>query len=107
MGMDVLQTGVVRRALGKHLVLDVDAADAGPLEGAHGVHGVNRVAIAGAGVADDGQGDRLGDALGNVNLLGQRHQRLGDGQMGAAHITRPRTRCQSPGIERRGRTWGS
>ena len=46
----------VAAALGAHLVLDVDAGDAGLLEILHGVMHVHRIAVAGVGVG--GQRDR-------------------------------------------------
>ena len=85
-GDDVLQPGVVGRPLGEHLVLNMNAADARPLKGADGVHGVDGVAIAGAGIAQHGQAHRFGDPLGHLHLLGEGHQRLGNRQVGAAHI---------------------
>ena len=64
----------------------MNAADAGALKSADGVHGMDGVAIAGAGVAEDGQVDRFGNALGDLHLLGKGHQRLGNGEMRTAHI---------------------
>ena len=69
----VFQAGVVGRPFGKELIFDVDAGDAGGLETADGVHGVNRLAVAGVGVANHRQRDGAGHFFGHGKLLGHRH----------------------------------
>ena len=51
----------VAGAFGRHLIFDVQRGDAGALEFAHGARDVDRVAVAGFGVADDGNVDGVDD----------------------------------------------
>ena len=61
-------------SLGKHLVLDVQCRHAGVLILAHGAPHVERVAVAGVGVADDGDVYRLRNRARVGGHLGHREQ---------------------------------
>ncbi|MGC1891045.1 MAG: hypothetical protein WA709_34060 [Stellaceae bacterium] len=76
---------VVMRPLGKELVFDMDAADAGMDEFLDRAHRVQRLAEAGAAIRDDRHVDRLGDIAGGAHLLVHRQQRLGGAARCAGH----------------------
>ena len=73
-GRDDALAGKVPAALGPVLVLDVDAGNAGLLEIAHGTPGVDRVAVAGVGVGDDGKSRGIGNAGCVVDHFGGREE---------------------------------
>ena len=61
-------------ALGRHLIFDVDRGDAGAVEFLDRAKDVDGVAVAGFGVADDGNVDRVDDFARLVDHFGQREQ---------------------------------
>ena len=72
---------VVPAALGKRLVLEVQRRDAGALELAHGPLGVQRIAIAGVGIRDDGHAGVLDDVGEPIDDLAQGKE----AEVGVAH----------------------
>ena len=71
-------------ALGKRLVLEVQRSDACALELAHGVLGVQRIAIAGVGIRDDRHAGVLDDVGQPVDDLAQGEQ----SEVGISHAAR-------------------
>jgi hypothetical protein len=63
-------------ALGRHLVLDKEAGDAGPFEGPHGARHVGGVAIAGVAIGEQRQFGGVAQPAIHVGHLG--HGELGD-----------------------------
>ena len=70
---------VIMRALGKKLVLDVDARNACAREFAHRAHRMERLAEARARIGEHRNGDALRGRAGDLHLLGHREKRLGGG----------------------------
>ena len=84
--VDDLLAVEVAAALGVDLVLDVQAGDAGVLEGLHGAGDVHRLAEAGVGVDERGQVGHPGDLLGAPGDLGQGGQAdVRQAQVGREH----------------------
>jgi hypothetical protein len=73
-------------ALGRDLVLEVDAGDAGGLELAHGAHHVHHAAVAGVRVAQQRDFQVPGDAAGVLDHLGHaQHADVGNAQDAGRH----------------------
>ena len=98
----MFQAGVVGGPLGVDLVFDVDAGQPGALEGADGVHGVDRVAVTGPGVGDDGEIHGPDNAGGDLHLFGHGHQRLGHRKMGAGHVSAAIDGVEAQGLNKAG-----
>ncbi len=97
-GCDQPLVGEVAAALGKALVLELDGARARTLEQLHRPLHVERVAVAGVGVDDDGRGDPLAhqaEGLGHFGHgdeadVGPAEARVGDGRAGEIQRLEPR-----------------